>query len=137
MSEKPPEKHPLYDAVKSWKEAHRIARLIRIKVIEIQKYATVMVKEMDEVIELIKQLVMVLPKTDGTIFGVSPLAPNLVMESLMELIFKLESKERNFSRRIKMGRILDLSKQFDFTKAVDGALGWAFKLEKQDVNEIV
>lgn len=125
------------DKAKSWKEAHKIARLIRMKVAEIQSAAIILVGKTDEVIELLKQLYVVLPKTDGTLFGISPLAPNLVVESLMEFIFKAESKERNFSRRIKLGRFLDLSQSFDFDKAVDRALGWAFKLEKQDVNEIV
>lgn len=130
-------KHPLYDAVKSWKEAHKIANLIRVKVKNIQKNIAGAVVEMDEVIELFKQLFAILPKTDGTLFGISPIAPNLLIEHLMDYVFRSENKEKNFSRRIKMTRILDFSKHTDFVTQVDLALGWAFKSEKSDLEKIV
>lgn len=128
--------HPLYDAVKSWKEAHKTERLIRIKVQNVHKNLTAAITESDEIIELLKQMYATLPKTDGTLYGVSPLAPTVVMELLMDVVFRTENKERNWSRRIKRSRELDFSKPFVFTEIMDQALAWAFKREKEDLETI-
>ncbi len=130
-------KHPIYDTEKSWKEAHKIERLIRLKVQDIQKNMAAVVVETDQVIELCKQLYIKLPKTDGTLFGISPLAPNQIVEHLIDYIFRAESKDKNFSRRIKQLSILDFSKKFDFENGVNNALAWAFKHEKVDLDKIV
>ncbi len=124
--------HPLYDAVKSWKEAHKLANLMRVKVKNIKKNATDMAKEMDEVIEYSKQLYALLPKTDGTMFGTSPLAPSFLMEQLMVHIFRTEGKELNFAKRITRKSMIDFGKPFDFIEQFEGALGWAFKKEAED-----
>lgn len=127
-----PTPHPLFDAVKSWKEAHKIANLIRVKVKNVQKNMSATVVETDQIIELLKQLFAVLPKTDGTLFGISPISPSSVMEKLMELAFRSESKELNFSRRLIRRSIIDFSKSFDFSSSIDECLAWCFKREKED-----
>lgn len=129
MSDTP---HPLYDAVKSWKEAHKIANLMKVKVKNVQKNATAVVKEMDEIIEYAKQLYAVLPKTDGTNFGLSPLAPTFLVEQLMIHIFRTEGKELNFAKRITRRSLIDFGKPFDLSDTIENALGWAFKREKED-----
>lgn len=125
------------DEEKSWKEAHKIQRLIKLKCVDIQKNLAAAVLESDQVIELMKDLYVKIPKTDGTLFGISPIAPNLIIEHLMEYVFRSESKQKNFSKRIKQSAMIDFSKHMDFTTRIDMALAWAFKMEKSDLEKIV
>jgi hypothetical protein len=127
-----PTKHPLYDAEKSWKEAHKIARLIRSKAANVEKNIIAAVTETDQILDLLRELYTKTPKTDGTLFGISPIAPNRIIEHLVEQIVRTEGKDRNFSRRIKSTTV-DFSTNFSFASAVDRALAWAFKQEQPEL----
>lgn len=124
--------HPYYDAKKSWKESKKLCNLIRLKAEIAQKALKTVVEEIDGIHDLVQQLLAVLPKTDGTMPWASPLAPHIIMEGLFEYAFRVENKERHFSRRAKMLRMIDFSKQCDFTKVIEDGIGWALKLEKQE-----
>lgn len=128
--------HPLHDMEKSWAQVHKMVRLAQVKAKNIEKNAIAMAKETDELIQLVKEIIPHIPKTDGTLFGFSPLSPALILEHLMEQIFKVEGVERHFARRIK-ARVYEVHKALNFSDAVNLALGWATKMEKEQIKNIV
>ncbi len=128
--------HPLHDAEKSWPQVHKMIRLARVKAQNIEKNAIAMAKETDELIQLCKEIIPHVPKTDGTLFGFSPMAPAMVIEYLTDQIFKVESQERHFARRIK-ARTYEAHRAPNFSDAMNLALSWALKMEKEALKNIV
>lgn len=121
---------------KSWKEVHRILKLMRFKIKEVQTQAIFITKTMDEIVAYSKELYQAIPKHDGTLFSLSPIATGAIIENLLNQIFKYENpRERIFTSRIKR-TFVDLSKVEDFTVTMDQALAWATKFEKQELEKI-
>lgn len=138
MSDDKTKSHPLYDTPKSWKEAHKRADSIMVKAKEAEKAWITATQKTEEVMEDLRQLYPIIPKTDGTNFGVSPMSPFLITELAMEIIFRTEkSRELWLSKRIVRRKLIDLSKPYSFTETVKrDVLGWVFKLEKSDLDKI-
>lgn len=125
------------EQVKSWKEVHRILKIVRFNLREIQEHAIKMTKKTDETVAYLKQAYLAAPKLDGTLFSLAPIATNTIVEHLMNQIFKTEDGyQRIFSTRIKRNMLFDPTKTPDFVLAMEEAIAWLTKFEKEELEKI-
>lgn len=132
----PQEKHPMYDADKSWKGVRTMFKDALVLAAEIQRDSASVVLNMNKLADLLPKIYVAIPKTDVRLMVDSPIFPAKVIINLYRFMARLDGKENRFAWLAKAHPI-DIYKAPDFVDTIKDALAWALKFESKDVQKLI